>query len=464
MDRFVCDCVVIGAGYSGLAAATKLRALGVNAILIEARDRVGGRTLELPVAKMPRLELGGQYINDAQVRVNRLVSEVGLQAVPAWTEGDSFLCVGDRVARYTGTPAKCLTEKLNYPAEVGAEIERTLDELNRLFPLISGAEPWLGGDAESWDSITFQSWLETRVQSDMGREFFKFLTNQAYSTEPGQVSLLQMLWFIQTSHGLPPWAIGGAQANRVAGGTQLVAQRLAERLGEALHLNQAVQAIVQTEAGVCVETGERDYFAQTAIVCLPPQLVPGLIFSPPLPPDLYRAFAAMQTGNTMKVQAVYDRPFWRDNGLSGNGINWDGPQTFTYDNTLGDGPGVLLGFLTARRATEALRLPMHERKQAVLQAWADVFGQEALEPIDYIEHDWTADQFTRGGYGCHFPPGAWCEFGAAFGGESMPRFQNVWWAASDLAKDWNGYLEGALFAGEQAAEEVAASLTCAAVG
>jgi monoamine oxidase len=213
-----------------------------------------------------------------------------------------------------------------------------------------------------------------------------------------------------------------------------------------------------------VETGERDYFAQTAIVCLPPQLVPGLIFSPALPPDLYRAFAAMQTGNTMKVQAVYDRPFWRDNGLSGNGISWDGPQTFTYDNTLGDGPGVLLGFLTARRATECLRLPLAERKQAVLQAWADVFGPEALEPIDYIEHDWTADQFTRGGYGCHFPPGAWCELGSAFGGESMPRFQNVWWAASDLAKDWNGYLEGALFAGEQAAEEVAASLTCAAIG
>lgn len=450
-----CDVLVIGAGYAGLSATTTLQAQGFSVALLEARDRVGGRTLERPVAGMPRLELGGQYFADVQERITQLVKDVGLQAVPAWNEGDSFLALGDRVARYQSTPARCLVDELNFPAEVGAEIEATLHELNRLYPQVSGATPWTCDQAEQWDAVTFETWIASRIASPTGREFFRFLTNQAYSTEPGQISLLQMLWFINTSHGLPPWATGGAQANRVAGGTQLVAQKLAERLGDALRLNQTVQAIEQDDEGVRVQTQHRDYAARAAIICLPPQLVAGLHYTPSLPSDLHRAFSAQQTGNTMKVQAAYARPFWRDNGWSGNGINWAGPQTFTYDNTLpASDVGVLLGFLTARRATDMLRLPPEERKAAVLQAWATVFGPEALTPIDYIEKDWTADEFTRGGYGCHVPPGFWCELGPALGGESMPRFGRLWWAASDLAKDWNGYLEGALYAGEQAANEV----------
>jgi monoamine oxidase len=161
----------------------------------------------------------------------------------------------------------------------------------------------------------------------------------------------------------------------------------------------------------------------------------------------------------MKVQAVYDRPFWRDRGWSGTGIHWDGPQTFTFDNTPADNrPGVLLGFLSARRATDWNRRPAAKRKTAVLEAWASVFGSEALTPLEYIEMDWAAQPFTRGGHGCHFPPGAWCELGPALGGDYMPRFDRIWWAASDLAKDWNGYLEGAIHAGEQAAAEVAKRL------
>jgi monoamine oxidase len=235
-----------------------------------------------------------------------------------------------------------------------------------------------------------------------------------------------------------------------------VAKRLAERLGDAVQLGQIVHEIEQSAEGVRVRTADREYSARAVIVCLPPQLDGTLRYDPPLPADLQRAFAAHQTGNTSKLQAIYERPFWRDRGWSGTGILWEGPQTFTYDNTPREGgPGVLLGFLTARRATDWNRRSLNERKTAALQAWATVFGPEALSPLDYVEMDWTMETFTRGGYGCHFPPGAWCELGPAVGGERMPRFDRVWWAASDLAKDWNGYLEGALFAGEQAAWEVA---------
>jgi monoamine oxidase len=456
MNENSCDVLILGAGYAGLAAAFRLQSHGRNVILLEARDRVGGRALECRIAGGKRLEIGGQYIAPIQERVTRLARNLDLEIFPAWSQGDGFLAHGSQVARYQSTPARCLVEKLGQAPAVGLEIEAALAELARLYPEVSGATPWSCPNAEAWDALTFQSWIEAHVASQAGREFFRFLTNQAYATEPEQISLLQMLWFAQTSHGLPPWALGGAQANRVADGTQLVAERLAERLGSVVHLRQAVREIEQDDKGVLVRTPGGTYRARAAIVCLPPQLVAGLHYEPPLPADLHRAFSAMQTGNAMKVQAVYERPFWREHGWSGNGIDWAGPQTFTYDNTLPEGqPGVLLGFLTARRATEWNRRPAADRKAAVLASWARVFGPKAFAPIDYIEMDWAAEAYTRGGYGCHLPPGLWCELGPALGGERMPRFGRVWWAASDLAKDWNGYLEGGLFAGEQAADEVA---------
>ena len=463
------DVLIVGAGYTALAAATELKKMGRRVAVLEARDRVGGRTLERQIVGGQRLEMGGQYFAPSQERMTRLVHDLGLESYPAWSTGDWYLAEGERVARYQSTPAKCLVEQLGHPSVVREEIEATLAELARLYPEVPAATPWRCANAEAWDAMTFQTWIDGRHLSRPSQDFFQFLTNQAYSTEPGEISLLQMLWFLKTTHGLPAWALGGPQANRVKGGTQLVAERLAERLGDAIHLGQVVRGIEQDAQGVCVRTDDTTYRARAAIVCLPTQLLAGLRYDPPLPSDLYRALVALQTGNSMKVQAVYERPFWRERGWSGNGINWEGPQTFTFDNSpqvdspqangsQGSGPGVLLGFFSARRATDWNRRPAEERKTAVLQAWASVFGEEALTPLEYIEMDWAAEPFTRGGHGCHFPPGTWCELGPALGGEQMPRFNRVWWAASDLAKDWNGYLEGAIHAGEQAAAEVSSML------
>lgn len=455
-----CDVLVIGAGYTGLAAAHRLQARGLQVALLESRDRVGGRAFETRVAGGRRLEVGGQYIAPSQERVTRLVCALGLRTFPARNEGDSFLVHDSRVARHGTTPSKCLVEKLGMPPVVGAEIDADLEELSRLSRAVPAATPWRCSNAEEWDVITFQSWIDSRPRSQPAREFLRILTNQGFSTEPGQISLLHMLWFLQTSHGLPAWAIGGAQANRVEGGAQLVAERVAEALGSVLHLNRPVRSIQQDERAVRVETPNGDFRARAVIVCMPPQLITDLLYDPPLPADVHRAFAAFQTGNAMKVQAVYDRPFWRERGWSGNGMSFAGPQTFTFDNTPLDGqPGVLLGFLSGRRATEWNRRPLAERRAAVLGAWAHVFGPEARSAVEYVEKDWAADAHSRGGHGCHFPPGCWCELGPALGGAQMPRYGRIWWAASDLAKDWNGYLEGAIRAGEQAADEVAELLS-----
>jgi monoamine oxidase len=263
-----------------------------------------------------------------------------------------------------------------------------------------------------------------------------------------------MLWFFKTSHGLPPWAIGGGQANRVDGGTGLVALKMAEKVQDKIRYKEPVLKIVQQDDFVFVYTDKGMYKARAVVVCTPSQLISSMQYEPGLPSDLHRCFSALQTGNAIKVQAVYEKPFWRDKKFSGNGISYNGIPGFTYDNSGKNGsPGVLLGFITASHATEWNRLSQKERKEAVLHTWASVFGDKILSPLDYIEHDWLQNPYIRGGHGCHFPPGVWKELGPALGKEKMPHFGKIIFASSDIAKDWNGYLEGALYAGEQAALE-----------
>ncbi len=449
------DVVVIGAGYAGLSAAYSLFKKGLDVIVLEAQGRVGGRTLECTIANGERLELGGQYISSLQTRVNNLVKELGLQTFGAWSSGDSFLSLGGKVARYDTTPIDCLVKKFGFSG-VDGEIKTALLALENMFQAVSTTTPWLSPGAKELDSMTFATWIANNLKDQVSRDFFRFITNQGFSTEPSEVSVLQMLYFFKASHGLPAWASGGSQASRVLGGTQLVLEKLVEKLGVSkVNLNQQVLEIKQDNNGVQVYTQNNKYIAKAVIVSVPVQLVNKMQYDPILPVDMFRAFGAMQTGNAMKVQAIYDRPFWRDQNLSGNGIMFEGPQTFTYDNTLLSGePGILLGFLTADRATVWNRKSLSERRNSILKAWANVFGPKALSPIDYIEYDWAGQEFIRGGHGCHFTPGVWCELGSALGSEFMPRFGKIIWASSDLAKDWNGYLEGAIYAGEQAALEI----------
>ena len=449
------EILIIGAGYAGLVAAFSLHKNGHTVRVLEARPRVGGRALEYFKDGVPVCELGGQYLAPEQTRVHALLQELGLKTFPAWSSGSSFVSLNRQTGWYTTDLLDCFVKQLGQPTLVKREIEAVLAQLSALYQKVSATTPWLSEHAHAWDAITFQSWLDDSLQTAVAKDFFRFMVNQGFSTEPSEISLLQMLWFLKTSHGLPAWAIGGSQASRVVGGTQLVAERIAEVLGERVLANQPVVSIMQHDARVTVVTYDQTYHADAVIVCVPPQLSNTIVYDPILPADLFRAFAALQGGNAMKVQAIYQEPFWRAQGRSGNGILFDGPQTFTFDNSGPAGmPGVLLGFVTGNRATALSRKPFAERKQVVLQAWADVLGPEAHNVIDYVEMDWAQEQFTRGGHGCHFPPGAWSELGVALGANRLPSFGRIIWAASDVAKDWNGYLEGAVFAGQQAAEEV----------
>ncbi|APW61092.1 flavin monoamine oxidase family protein [Paludisphaera borealis] len=449
------DVLILGGGYAGLSAARHLRLRGRKVVVLEANDRTGGRTRDRILAGGRRVELGGQYIVPDQTRVHDLAREMGLEMYASWNEGDWFLDFEGRTARYRTSPGQCLVDALGQPPEVRTEIETTVQALSELYPAVSAATPWTHPKAQEWDGLMFESWLGDRLKTSAALRFLTLMTNQAFSVEPSEISFLQMLWFLKTSHGLPGWALGGPQADRVDGGTGLLGERLAKLLGDDVRVGRAVRSVTQDDRTVSVDTAQGSFRARAAVVCLPPQLTNTVRFDPPLPSDLYRAFDGLQAGMTVKVQAVYDRPFWRELGWSGNGIAFEGPQAFTFDNTpRGGSPGVLLGFISADQATKWSRLAPELRKAAILATWSRVYGEPALAPIDYFEMNWPAETFIRCGHGCHLSPGLWSTLGPAFGGERMPRFGRVWWASSDLAKDWVGYLEGAIHAGEQVGREV----------
>lgn len=447
------DQIIIGGGYTGLSCGLTLKKQEQKFVLLEATDRPGGRAYDQVINSHFRLELGGQYIAPVQKMVTQMVEDLGLKTYPAWGKGSNFLLFEGKVAWYQSSPAECLGNLLE-DKSVCLEIEKALSLLQEMFKEVSSHAPWECPKSTLWDGMTFKTWIDENLTTFAAKQFFRFMTNQGFSTEPEQISLLQMLWFFKTSHGLPPWALGGAQANRVEGGTGLVAIKMAEKMQEHIKYGEVVIKIEQSETISTVYTEKKIYKAKSVIVCTPPQLNLSIQYDPPLPPDLYRSFAAMQIGNSMKVQAIYEKPFWREKNLSGNGISYNGIPTFTYDNSGSEGtPGVLLGFISANNATLWNRLTKKERRQAVLTTWSSIFGPQIMHPIDYIEQDWMQEPFIRGGHGCHFPSGVWKELGPALGKEKMPRFGHLFFAASDIAKDWNGYLEGALYAGKQVAME-----------
>ena len=164
----------------------------------------------------------------------------------------------------------------------------------------------------------------------------------------------------------------------------------------------------------------------------------------------------MPQGSVIKCQAVYDRPFWRDAGLSGEAVGDTAPVKVIFDGTPpGDGsPGVLTSFIEAADAIRLSTATPEERQAEVLEVLATYFGDDARRPIAFVERDWSAEPWTRGCYGAHLPPGAWTQVGAVLRAPVGP----IHWAGTETAERWCGYIDGAITSGERAADEVDAAL------
>jgi monoamine oxidase len=449
VDAVQTDVVVVGAGLAGLAAARALVGDGLDVVVMEARDRVGGRTLNHPIGDGDVVEVGGQWVGPTQLRVNAWVRELGLELFETYNAGDNQFEYAGRLSRYRGAIPRINPVVL---ADI-AQGQARLDRMARQVPLDA---PWTAARAERWDAMTVATWLERKLHTGGGRAFFQLMCEAVWAVHPADLSLLHFLFYVNSAGGLDRLIStdGGAQQHRIAGGSQLIAQRAAERLGDRVVLDCPVRRIEHSGAGVVVRGDELDVRAARAIVAIPPTLAGRIVYAPALDGHRDQLTQRVPQGSVVKCMALYDEPFWRADGLTGQVTSATGPVKVTFDNSPPRGrPGVLLGFLEGRQARELGRLPETERREAVLACFARFFGPRAARCEDYVERAWAQEEYTRGCYAGYLPPGVWTSFGDALRAPCGP----IHWAGTETATVWNGYLDGAISSGERAAREVLAA-------
>jgi monoamine oxidase len=445
------DVAVIGAGLAGLTAARELDDAGVSVVVLEARDRVGGRLLNAPIGDGKIVEIGGQWIGPGQSRMYALAEEAGIATFPTHTDGENLLELGGRIRRYRGTIPRLAPHVL-------LDVALAQRKLNRLAGEISPEAPWQAPRARDWDGQTMRTWLARNVRTSAARAMFGIACSIVWGTSPEQISLLHVLFYVRSAGSLELIldTEGGAQQDRFVGGSQTVALWLSERLGDRVKRSSPVRRIDQSETAVRLVADGYAVHAERAVVAVPPNLAGRITYEPALPANRDLLTQQMPQGMTTKCHAVYDTPFWRSQGLSGEAVSARGPVGVIYDNSPPDGsPGVLVGFVTGNEAGAVADLPADDRKEIVLDCFARFFGEQARTPVRFIEQSWEKEEWTRGCPTCRFPPGGW----TAWGPYLRAPIGRIHWAGTETATVWSGYMEGAVQSGERAAQEVLASLS-----
>jgi monoamine oxidase len=444
------DVAVVGAGLAGLAAARDLMAGGAAVVVVEARDRVGGRLLNEDIGDGKVVEVGGQWIGPTQDRLAALAEEMGVDTFPTHTEGENTLEWKGRLKRYRGTVPRVNPLVL-------MDTNRAQRKLNRMATEVPLDRPWAAPSAAEWDGMTAHTWLQRNMRTRAGRALLEMGTEAVWAAQPEDISLLHMLFYIHSAGTLEMLfdTEGGAQDSRFVGGSQRVALALAERLGEVVVTSAPVRRIDHGHEAVTLATDAGTVRAKRAVVAIPPTLAGRMVYDPPLSGYRDQLTQRMPLGTVGKCMALYDEPFWRADGLSGEATSDAGPVKITFDNSPPDGtPGVLLGFLEGRHARRLGRLEAAERRELVIGCFTRLFGERAAKPVRYIERLWAEEEFSRGCYGCHLPPGAWTNYGEALRAPIGP----LHWAGAEIAEVWSGYMDGAVRSGEAVAQEVLAAL------
>lgn len=386
------DVVVVGGGLAGLTAARDLTARGLSTVVLEARSRVGGRILNHTFPNGVVVELGGQWVGPTQDRVLSLAAELGAELFPTFDSGDSLASIGGQTTRFND-------ESFGLPEEAREEValtQKTLEDMALTVPL---ADPWTAPEAPRWDRQTVETWIEDNITSPLARDFWRLLVAAVFAAESRDISLLHFLFYVH-SGGLIDRLIntaGGAQESRIRGGSQILAKRLADRLGDAVRLASPVSEIVQGADGAEVVAGGTAIGSRRVAVAVPPALAARIRYSPALPPLRDQLTQKMPMGYVIKVHgdvpgAVlagrrserFRRGSWRSGGRH---LRNSPPEA---------GYGVLLCFAEGRHGRLLGELPAERRKAVVIASLERFFGPRAADPIGYIDQNWAAEEWTRG--------------------------------------------------------------------
>ncbi|WP_085640726.1 MULTISPECIES: FAD-dependent oxidoreductase [unclassified Pseudomonas] len=437
----VLDVAIIGAGLAGLTAARDLQRAGCEAFaVLEARDRVGGRTLNHNLGSGFVSEAGGQWIGPGQTAVADLARELEVGTFPSYYQGRTVV-LGGADGRV----------EIDLEGTFGTDetLAAKLSELSRDVPC--GA-PWTSSRLAELDKLSMGDWLAGQGVKPEDRSGWDVSLSLTCGVPPAKMGLLHYLSMINSAgceYARLDSIKDSAQGTRLVGGSQALSIKMAEALGPKVRLSCPVRRISDWgQPVVTLHTDRGPVRARKVIMAIHPALCHQLTFDPPLPAgraSLQSAWPAHAPAR--KTVMVYRRPFWRDKGLNGHTLQINGPILWAYDNSP---PGGEIGVINAFIANAKVPSDLNEAKDLLAQTYAKSLGEEALNPVSYSEHDWGfADPWT---ITCvsPIPPGFWSAHGASL----HPTCGNLYWSGTETADIWAGYMDGAVRSGHRSALQV----------
>ncbi|KAM3862287.1 amine oxidase [flavin-containing] [Diretmus argenteus] len=445
------DVIVVGGGISGLSAAKLLKANGLNPVVLEARDRVGGRTFTVRNKETKYVDLGGAYVGPTQNRIFRLAKEYDIKTYKVNEH--------ERLVHYAN--GKSYPFKGSFPPMWNPfavmdfnNLWRKMDEMGKEIPREA---PWRAPHAEEWDNMTMKQLFDKICWTSAARRFATLFVNVNVTSEPHEVSALWFLWYVKQCGGTMRIfsTTNGGQERKFVGGSSQISECMARELGDLVKLQSPVYRIDQTADMVVVETvSKQTYTAKYVIVATPPGLNLKMHFNPELPPLRNQLIHRVPMGSVIKCMVYYKENFWRKKGYCGTMVIEEegAPIGLTLDDTKPDGTvPAIMGFILARKCRKLSVLTKEERLKKICEIYSRVLGsEEALHPVHYEEKNWCEEEYSGGCYTAYFPPGILTQYGKVL----REPVGKLYFAGTETATEWSGYMEGAVQAGERAAREV----------